>query len=226
MHLRAKKEGNTTSVAAILCLIFRSGGIILMKDPGRMDESLWHESVPRQMKLSKSRSDEAFERIFHEHWSSIQRLLSRMVIDPAEAEDLALETFFRLYKHGPSAQEGFNTRGWLYKVATNLALQSIRSFKRREHYEMHTGQDALNESHEDQPQKILAEKEDRYHVRMALGQMNSRRAEILLMRYSGMAYKDIAAALHLSPTSIGPLLLRAEREFEQCYRTLVQEEKR
>jgi RNA polymerase sigma-70 factor (ECF subfamily) len=191
-----------------------------------MDESLWHESILRQMKLSKSKSDESFESIFHEHWSAIHRLLARMVVDPAEAEDLALETFYRLYKYRPSQYETLNIRGWLYKVATNLALQSIRSFKRREHYEIRSGKDALIEPYEDQPPKILAEKEDRYYVRMALGQMNSRQAELLIMRYSGMAYKDIAAALSLSPTSIGPLLLRAEREFEQCYRRLVQEEDR
>jgi RNA polymerase sigma-70 factor, ECF subfamily len=191
-----------------------------------MDESLWQKSILRPMKLSKSRSDESFESIFHEYWNAIHRLLTRMVIDPAEAEDLALETFYRLYKYRPSQYETLNIRGWLYKVASNLALQSIRSFKRREKYEIHAGKDALIEVNEDQPQKILAEKEDRSYVHMALGQMNSRQAELLIMRYSGMAYKDIAAALNLSPTSIGPLLLRAEREFEQCYRTLVQEEDR
>jgi RNA polymerase sigma-70 factor (ECF subfamily) len=189
-----------------------------------MDESLWHESVARPMKLSQSKSDQAFENIFHEYWNSIHRLLARMVIDPAEAEDLALETFYRLYQYRPSQHETLNIRGWLYKVATNLALQSIRSFKRREQYENRSGKDALIEASEDQPPKILAEKEDRYTVRMALGQMNSRQAELLIMRYSGMAYRDIAAALNLSPTSIGPLLLRAEREFEKCYRMLVQEE--
>jgi RNA polymerase sigma-70 factor (ECF subfamily) len=189
-----------------------------------MDESLWHESVARPMKLSQSKSDQAFENIFHEYWNSIHRLLARMVIDPAEAEDLALETFYRLYQYRPSQHETLNIRGWLYKVATNLALQSIRSFKRREQYENRSGKDALIEASEDQPPKILAEKEDRYTVRMALGQMNSRQAELLIMRYSGMAYRDIAAALNLSPASIGPLLLRAEREFEKCYRMLVQEE--
>jgi RNA polymerase sigma-70 factor, ECF subfamily len=191
-----------------------------------MDKSLWHESISRQMKLNKSKSDASFESIFHENWTAIHRMLARMVLDPSEAEDLALETFYRLYKYRPSQHESFNVRGWLYKVATNLALQSIRSFKRREHYEIHAGKDALVEAQEDQPQKILAEKEDRYYVQMALGQMNSRQAELLIMRYSGMAYKDIAAALNLSPTSIGPLLLRAEREFEQCYGMLVQEEDR
>jgi RNA polymerase sigma factor (sigma-70 family) len=189
-----------------------------------MDESAWHESVPLQMKLTQSESEKAFERIFHEHWNPIQRLLARMVIDPAEAEDLALETFFRLHKDRQAQQAGFNIRGWLYKVATNLALQSIRSFKRREHYETHAGRDALIESYEDQPPKILAEKEDRHFVRMALGQMNPRQAELLVMRHSGMAYKEIASGLGLSPTSIGPLLLRAEREFEKCYRALTQEE--
>jgi RNA polymerase sigma-70 factor (ECF subfamily) len=196
----------------------------MVESPKPMDESLWHESIPRQMKLSQSKADESFESIFHEYWNAIHRLLARMVIDPAEAEDLALETFYRLYKYRPAQHEALNIRGWLYKVATNLALQSIRSFKRREQYEIHAGMDALIEAHEDQPQQIFAEKEDRYYVRMALGQMNSRQAELLIMRHSGMAYKDIAAALSLSPTSIGPLLLRAEREFEECYRKLMQEE--
>jgi hypothetical protein len=39
-----------------------------------------------------------------------------------------------------------------------------------------------------------------------------------------MAYKEIAAALSLSPASIGPLLVRAEREFEKRYRALAQED--
>jgi hypothetical protein len=40
-----------------------------------------------------------------------------------------------------------------------------------------------------------------------------------------MSYKDIANTLELSPTSIGPLLLRAEREFEKVYLALNEEEK-
>ncbi|HEY9152603.1 MAG TPA: sigma factor-like helix-turn-helix DNA-binding protein, partial [Anaerolineales bacterium] len=61
-------------------------------------------------------------------------------------------------------------------------------------------------------------------ARLTLAQMNSRQSQLLVMRYSGMKYKDIASALNLSPASIGPLLVRAEREFEKQYRTLVQEE--
>jgi DNA-directed RNA polymerase specialized sigma24 family protein len=48
---------------------------------------------------------------------------------------------------------------------------------------------------------------------------------MLVLRYSGMAYKDIAKSLGVSPTSVGPLLLRAEREFEKVYLALTEEEK-
>lgn len=194
-----------------------------------MDKSLPHENVLYLMKLRKrnNTSDEsliaAFESLFHEYWVPIYRLLLRMVTDPAEAEDLALETFLRLYKHHPAPHAEFNTRGWLQRVAANLALQSIRSFKRREQYEINAGKGALEEAPENQPPEIFGEEEKRRVIRIALSQMNQRQAELLVMRHSGMSYKEIAAALNLSSTSIGPLLLRAEREFEKCYRELTQE---
>jgi len=193
-----------------------------------MDESLPHENVLHVMKLRKRNiPDEsliaAFESLFHEYWAPIYRLLLRMVIDPAEAEDLALETFLRLYKHHPTPAAEFNTRGWLQRVAANLALQSIRSFKRREHYELIAGRDALENTPQIHPPEIVAEKEDQRSVRQTLAHMNQRQAELLVLRYSGLAYKDIAEALDLSPTSIGPLLLRAEKEFEKQYRALTKE---
>ncbi len=166
---------------------------------------------------------QAFEKSFEQHWASIYRLLVRMLGDPSEAEDLTLETFYRLYQRHPIPQQEFNVGGWLYKVATNLGLHSIRGFKRREYYELAAGKGALEQSAEGGPAEILADKEDRQMARAALAQMDSRQSQLLVLRYSGMAYKEIASALNLSPSSIGPLLLRAEREFEKCYRALTQE---
>ncbi len=183
-------------------------------------------SVDSQTGLNEaSLSSQAFEGLFLEHWSSIYRLLVRMTGDPAEAEDLALETFFRFYRQPPKTGEGYNPGGWLYRVATNLALRSIRSYKHRQHYEMAAGKDALADAPETRPLQILESKEDHRLTRMALAKMNPRRAQILVLRYSGMSYKDIANILELSPASIGPLLLRAEREFEKVYLALNEEEK-
>jgi len=191
-----------------------------------MDETGVYESIPYRMKLSQGSTNDSFESLFHENWESVNRLLRRMVFDPAEAEDLALETFYRLYKNQSLLKEDFNTRGWLYKVATNLALQSIRSYKRRERYELDAGKYALEERHETQPAELFARNEEQQHATLALARMDPRRAELLVLRHSGLSYKDVANTLGLSPTSIGPLLLRAEREFEKHYRTLTQEEER
>ena len=165
-----------------------------------------------------------FEAVFLEHWAPVYRLLRRLVGDPAEAEDLALETFLRLYQKDPAQQHERNIGGWLHRVATNLGLQSIRGWKRRERYEMTAGKYALEEAPEARPAEILAQEEERRLVRMALAKMNERQSQLLILRHSGLSYKEIAKTLELAPTSIGPLLLRAEREFEKQFRALAKEE--
>jgi RNA polymerase sigma factor (sigma-70 family) len=165
----------------------------------------------------------AFEALFLEHWSQVYRALCRLVGDPAEAEDLALETFVRLYQRYPWRETGANPGGWLHRVATNLGLHSIRGWKRREHYELTAGKYALEETPEARPAEILAQAEERRLVRLALAQMNERQSQLLILRHSGSSYREIAEALDLAPASIGPLLVRAEREFEKRYRALAKE---
>jgi RNA polymerase sigma-70 factor (ECF subfamily) len=165
-----------------------------------------------------------FESIFLEHWAHVYRLLCRLVGDPAEAEDLALETFVRLYRTGTTRQQDFNTGGWLHRVATNLGLHSIRSWKRRERYELDAGKHALEENEQESPADVIARNEERRLARQVLAQMNERQSRLLVMRHAGASYKEIAESLDLSPASIGPLLIRAEREFEKRYRALAQEE--
>lgn len=197
------------------------------------DQSILYKSMMYLMKNHNAKAFDAdqaesyfpeFETLFKDNWPFVYRLLYRLVGDPAEAEDLALETFFRLYQHHPSSQSEFNLGGWLRKVATNLGLHSIRGFKRRERYEMSAGKGVLEEMPENHPAEILAQEEERRLARMALAKMNDRQAQLLILRYSGLAYKEIAQTLGLSPSSVGPLLLRAEREFEKQYRVLTQEE--
>lgn len=176
--------------------------------------------------LPDERSSSDFDEQFLAHWAGVYRLLLRMVGDPAEAEDLALETFLRLYRRPPAQQEGLNLGGWLHRVAVNLGLHAIRSFKRRERYETAAGKALLESQQENPPAQsfsdpagITADREDARTARLVLAGMNERQAQLLVLRYSGLAYKEIAQILGVSPASIGPLLFRAEREFEKRYRT-------
>ena len=62
--------------------------------------------------------------------------------------------------------------------------------------------------------------EERQRVRQVLSQMKPRSAKILVLRHSGLSYAEIAGAVKVSPNSVGKLLSRAEKVFEQRYRAL------
>ena len=81
-------------------------------------------------------SSSSFGEDFEKHSDSIYQLLLRMLGGPDKAEDVALGTFYRLSHLYPDPEPEFNIGGSLVRVATNLGLHSICSFKRREHYEI------------------------------------------------------------------------------------------
>ncbi len=158
-----------------------------------------------------------FDATFLAHWQPIYRVLVRLVGDRAEAEDLALETFWQLYRSPPSNERRDNLGGWLYRVATNLGLNALRARKRRQQHESDAGKWAIETSASD-PAQMLLDEEERAHVRAVLATMDARQAQLLLLRHSGMAYRELGDALGVSVNSVGTLLARAEREFEKRYR--------
>lgn len=156
-----------------------------------------------------------FETIFVEQWSRIYGVIFRLVGDKAEAEDLALETFWKLYRNPPPKRENLN--GWLYRVAVNQGLNALRAGDRRRHYE---GQ-SLNDHASTQPEVEIERAEQRREVQEVLARMKPRSAKLLVLRQSGLSYKELAAAVKVRPSSVGKLLARAEDEFERIYGQLL-----
>jgi RNA polymerase sigma-70 factor, ECF subfamily len=170
------------------------------------------------LKYIADQGSDQFETIFLENWPRVYGLLLRLVGDQAEAEDLALETFMRLYQHPPENNPALNLGGWLHRVAVNLGLNAIRNWQRRREYEEKAGRLDLMENSDASPSEVFAAEEDNRVTRKVLAEMNPRQSQILILRYSGMAYKEIAALMGLAPSSIGSLLVRAETEFEKRFR--------
>ncbi len=172
--------------------------------PDRQDES-----VP----LSGHQAD--YDLLFQEYWSSICHVVYQIVGDMDEAQDLALEAFIKLYRRPPAKNQ--NLGGWLYRVATNLGLNALRARKRRQHYEAQAGKSALETPTAPDPEKEIERRQDQMRVRAVLGELKTRSAQVLILRYSGLSYAEIATALGIAPGSVGVLLARAEREFEKQY---------
>ncbi len=171
-------------------------------------------SPANNLPMTKAEAD-PFEAIFRSYWSRIYGILFRIVDDPAEAEDLALETFLRLHERPALLGEGNQLAGWLYRVASNLGYNALRAARRRERYEQRASDpESVNEL---DPAERADRTIVREQVRTILAEMKPRSARLLILRHSGLSYADLAKTFKLSSGSIGTLLSRAEREFEERY---------
>lgn len=156
-----------------------------------------------------------FRSVFFQHYARVYAVLFRLVGDRAEAEDLALETFCKLWQQPPARAD--NIGGWLYRVATRLGYNALRDAKRRARYEQAAGRDAFERADVADPARTAERADACAQVREVLSRMSERDAQLLILRHSGLAYKEIAHALGVSPNSIGTLLTRAEAEFERLW---------
>jgi len=164
-----------------------------------------------------------FDSLFQQHWPLVFGVTLRILGDPDEAEDLSLEVFWRLYRRlqgDTKVAKIRNLRAWLFRSATNLALNELRSRKRRTHYEVQAGVFDQAENSVENPIEDIERAEERVRVRAVLAGMKVRDAQLLLLRYTGLSYKEVAEALDIKPSSVGTLLARAEKAFEERYREL------
>jgi RNA polymerase sigma-70 factor, ECF subfamily len=150
------------------------------------------------------------ETVFVAQYCRITRVIARVVKDPARAEELAVEVFFKLWR-SPEAQ-GENTEGWLYRVAVRKGLDELRRRARRTHYEGLFGFCRVRS-----PEELRAESEERERVRVVLAVINPRQAEMLVLRSDGLSYDELASALELNVNSIGTFLSRAQNAFRKEY---------
>src|SRR5689334_8422648 len=69
---------------------------------------------------------EAFEALVRQFQAEVYSWVIRIVRDPGIAEDLTVETFWRIYRSRARFKPGGNFAGWARRIATNLALDHLR----------------------------------------------------------------------------------------------------
>ncbi len=151
------------------------------------------------------------ETIFRAQYGRIARVIAGVVRDRARAEELAVEVFLKLWR-SPEAQNG-NTEGWLYRTAVRAGLDELRRQARQTRYERLLGFVRRVPT----PEEIHAAREEQERVRLTLGGIARRQAELLLLRSQGLTYDEVAGALALNPASVGTLLSRAQQAFRKEY---------
>ena len=153
-----------------------------------------------------------FETFFHVHYERIARAIVRVVRDPARAEEIAVEAFWKLWRN-PKTAQGSQAVAWIYRTAARMALDELRKESRRVRKESRqvNGQPAPT------PEEAHSAAEDRDRVRAVLASLDARQGELLMLRSNDLSYAEVAAALDLNPASVGTLISRAQQAFRKEY---------
>ena len=158
------------------------------------------------------------ERLFRTYNAALVRYLTRRLGDRDWAEEVAQETFVRALR-----QENIeNERAWLFAVATNLVRDEARKDARRRRHLALLAEQERDVVSEPEP-TTLERAQEAAMARKAVDALAERDRLALLMREEGLDYSEIAAALELSPGSVGTTLSRARRRLVESYQALQQE---
>jgi RNA polymerase sigma factor (sigma-70 family) len=149
------------------------------------------------------------EAVFRTTYPRVVAVAARVLRSQDEAEDVAQEVFVTFGRSSIPAGEAL---GWLSVAAAHTALNHLRTNRRRASREEATGDGgAVSPDAADAVVTI----DERRRVRAALARLPRRQAVALVLRHSGFSYAEVAAALDLSPGSVGTTVRRAESDLRK-----------
>jgi RNA polymerase sigma-70 factor (ECF subfamily) len=145
------------------------------------------------------------DEVFRRDYQRVVAVAARVLGSRDQAEDVAQEVFLSFSRSSvPAGEAG----GWLSVAAAHTALNLLRSGRRRTSRE-ETAAAAEHAVVSDVAETVVT-LEERSRVRAALAELPRKQAMALVLRHSGLSYADVAAALDLSPGSVGTTVRRAE----------------
>jgi RNA polymerase sigma-70 factor (ECF subfamily) len=157
----------------------------------------------------------SFAVLLEKHRSSVIHFVYRMVQNQAVAEELAQEVFLRVYRSRSTYEPTAKFTTWLFRIATHLALNSLRDGKNRRYEER------LDDQTDDQPSRQVADLRPSVEqsmvfevrldeVRRAVALLpEKQRAAVLMHKYEELEYSQIAKVLNCSESAVKSLLFRA-----------------
>jgi RNA polymerase sigma factor (sigma-70 family) len=172
-----------------------------------LNAQAWHPTVIRPPLSALNRRPDPFERLFLQEYPKVVAIAYRVLGDRAAAEDVAQEVFLRF--HRSFSPDSERASGWLHAAAAHSALNVIRGERRRAQRETTHARDRSQPTVAD-PERLVEAAEQRRDVRRALSRLPDRSAAILMLRYSGLSYAEVATALRIRVGNVGTLLRRAE----------------
>ena len=154
-----------------------------------------------------------------------------IVHNKADAEDLAQDVFLEIFRTAENFRGDAKISTWLYRIATNRALNQIRTNKRKRFFqsieEAFTGGrnngSEISESHSDQPDQNITDQQRSDLLHRAIDRLpEKQRIAFTLNKYEDLPYQQIAEIMEISLASLESLIHRAKKNLQEqlldCYK--------
>ena len=189
--------------------------------------------------MLKVRDDDAaaFEQLVNRYQARLITVLQHLVSSRDLAEDLAQDCFLRLFRSRKRYQPGARFSTFLFTIAHNVASNARRTLARRKEVQIKqrqsqseavaTLEEMAKEASALMPTRQLAKAETSEILMMAMQSLNERqRMAVLLCKFEGMSYADIAETMDMTPQAIKSLLSRARGNLRDALQPYIQDGKK
>jgi RNA polymerase sigma factor CnrH len=164
---------------------------------------------------------DAFETLFRQYQKEVYRWIIRIVRDPASAEDLTVETFWRTYRARARFDPQRSFGAWARTIATNVALDYLK--RSRVRHELQA--DSRMQTLERLPARPNADRIEQRNLRvrtaLAFGQLPAKlRVVAVLALVEEAPHAEIAEALNISPAAVKSRVFRAVQRLRRKLKDL------
>lgn len=174
----------------------------------------------RLMLLVRDGDASAFEELVRRYQQRLIAVFDQLVPTREQAEDLAQEVFLRVFRARERYEPGAKFSTWLFTIANNVASNAIRTVTRRKEVNIAAQKNAENDglalehmatdASALMPTRQVDQMERAELVRLAIDGLNERqKMALLLCKFEGMSYAEIAETMGLTVKAVKSLLSRA-----------------
>ena len=176
--------------------------------------------------LARKGSERAYRELLDRYQRPVFSLVYRMVRDRELAEDLAQETFVKVFNHLDRFNPKYKFSSWIFKIASNLAIDTLRkrepvtvSLDGSRHAQTADEVEATRitvESKDENPEEFLEAKELGQEIERAIGLLRPEyRTAILLRHVEGRPYEEIAEIMSIPLGTVKTYIHRARGELRE-----------
>lgn len=174
------------------------------------------ETETTLIEKAKNGDRSAYAELVRQHHQAVMNVVYRMCGDHQLAEDAAQDAFIQAWVHLASFRPGTSLRNWLYRIAVNAAIDSLRRDPKTATIEF----ESLSMSDpQSGPETALLQKERRQAVQQAISMLPEASRSVLVLReYGGLSYQEISTTLDIP---LGTVMSRLNYARERLREILV-----